>query len=110
MAASFIGYDTHRDTLDIAPDDLITYNIELSVSQDLMDELVVETEREGAGVAGLTGGLQSITPRDIALIPSPDISGDLASYLAALPGVVASGDQGGQLLFVAENLLRIRSL
>ncbi len=97
LAASFIGYNTHLDTLDVAPDDIISYNIELSISEDLLDELVVESEREGAGIAGLTGGLQSITPRDIALIPSPDISGDLASYLATLPGVVASGDQGGQL-------------
>ena len=97
LVASFIGYTSHRDTLDFAPDDISTYNFELRLSEDLLDELVVESEREGSGVAGLTGGLQSITPREIALIPSPDISGDLASYLAALPGVVASGDQGGQL-------------
>ncbi len=97
LVASFIGYISHRDTLDFAPNDIRTYNIELPLSEDLLDELVVESEREGSGVAGITGGLQSITPREIALIPSPDISGDLASYLATLPGVVASGDQGGQL-------------
>ncbi len=97
LAISYIGYASHLDTLDFAPDDLVTYNVAIQLSEDLLDELVVESEREGAGAAGLTGGLQSITPREIALIPSPDISGDLASYLATLPGVVSSGDQGGQL-------------
>ncbi len=97
LAISYVGYTSHYDTLDFSPDDLVTYNVELQFSEDLLDELVVESEREGTGAAGLTGGLQSITPREIALIPSPDISGDLASYLSTLPGVVASGDQGGQL-------------
>lgn len=97
LEASFIGYISHLDTLVFSPDDITTYNLELSLSEDLLDELVVESEREGAGAAGLTGGLQSITPRDISLIPSPDVSGDLANYLATLPGVVSSGDQGGQL-------------
>ena len=97
LAASFIGFSPHRDTLDVVPDDIITYNIELQPADDLLGEMVVESEREGAGAAGLTGGLQSITPRDITLIPAPDVSGDLANYLSTLPGVVSSGDQGGQL-------------
>jgi hypothetical protein len=41
-------------------------------------------------------GLQTIRPDDIERIPAPDVSGDLASYLTTLPGVVTSGDQGGQ--------------
>jgi len=97
ITASFIGFSSHRDTLDFTPGDINTYNIEMQLSDDLLDEMVVESEREGAGAAGLTGGLQSITPREIALIPAPDVSGDLANYLSTLPGVVSSGDQGGQL-------------
>ena len=98
LAGSYVGYQVYRDTLELVVDELRTYSFDIVYGEGLeLDEIVVETEREAAGLAGLTGGLQSITPREIALIPSPDLSGDLASYLAALPGVVATGDQGGQL-------------
>ncbi|MDE2731175.1 MAG: TonB-dependent receptor [Bacteroidota bacterium] len=98
LEGRFVGYIIHRDTLDLAADEIRTYNFDLMVGAgQFLEETIVEAEREGAGAAGLTAGLQSITPRDIALIPSPDLSGDLATYLAALPGVVSTGDQGGQL-------------
>ena len=98
LEGRFVGYIIHRDTLDLAADEIRTYNFDLSYGEgQALDELLVESERETEGAAGLTGGLQSITPRDIALIPSPDLSGDLATYLAALPGVISTGDQGGQL-------------
>lgn len=98
LEGRFVGYIIHRDTIDLAADEIRTYNFDLTSGDgQILDEMLVEAEREGAGAAGLTGGLQSITPRDIALIPSPDLSGDLATYLTALPGVVSTGDQGGQL-------------
>ena len=97
FAGSFIGFHVHADTLELAAGEVRTYNFDLVFGTDLMEEVVVESERETAGAAGLIGGLQSIRPRDIQLIPSPDLSGDLASYLVTLPGVISSGDQGGQL-------------
>ena len=98
LEGRFVGYLIHRDTLELAADEIRTYSFDLDPGEgQVLDDALVEAEREGAGAAGLTGGLQSITPRDIALIPSPDLSGDLATYLATLPGVVSTGDQGGQL-------------
>ncbi len=58
--------------------------------------MVVETERT-SGAARVTAGKQTIRPRDIELIPAPDLSGDLVNLLTALPGVVSTGDRGGQL-------------
>ena len=58
--------------------------------------MVVEGEAE-TGAARVTAGLQIVRPQDIELIPTPDVSGDLASFLTALPGVVSLGDRGGQL-------------
>jgi len=96
LEASYVGYQTLRDTLDLAPDEIRPYNFALSSGVEL-EELMVEAERETAGAAAITAGLQTVRARDIELIPAPDLSGDLASYLATMPGVVASGDQGGQL-------------
>ena len=40
--------------------------------------------------------MERIEPADIDRIPGPDVSGELAAYLTAMPGVVVIGDQGGQ--------------
>ena len=95
--ATYIGYDIYRDTLDLELDEIRPYNFSLSSGAAELGEITVEDEGQNVGAAGITAGMQSIRPRDIQLIPTPDLSGDLASYLATLPGVVASGDQGGQL-------------
>ena len=97
LRATFIGYATEVDTLTLGAGEIRTYNIELRQEETGLDEVVVESEREGAGAAAVVAGLQAIRPQDIALIPAPDVSGDLVNYLVTLPGVVSVGDQGGQL-------------
>jgi len=97
IRATFIGYQPFADSLDLAPDQILTYNFSITFGETSLEEIVVETERETAGAASVTAGLQSIRPQDIQLVPSPDLSGDLVTYLTTLPGVVSAGDQGGQL-------------
>lgn len=94
--ATFIGYETRLDTLDLAAGEIRTYNFSLAFETRELDEVVVEAERDGAGAAAVVAGLQTVRPQDIDRIPSPDVSGDLVNYLTTLPGVVTVGDQGGQ--------------
>lgn len=96
LRATFIGYETFADTLALEPDETRTVNITLVPDEATLDEVVVQTERE-SGAARVTAGQQTIRPRDIELIPAPDVSGDLVNYLATLPGIVTTGDRGGQL-------------
>ncbi len=96
LRATFIGYTAVLDTLVLSVDEIRSYNIEMTFETTNLDEVVVEAVREGAGAAAIVAGLQIIRPEDIDVIPSPDVSGDLATYLQTLPGVVTSGDQGGQ--------------
>ncbi len=95
LRASFIGFRTYLDTLQLASRDVRTLNIALEVSEGALDEVIVEAEQEGRA-ADLTAGLQTIRPYDIERVPGPDLSGDFATYLTTLPGVVTIGDQGGQ--------------
>ena len=97
LTASYLGYATHVDTVAFAPDEVVTYNVELTTDDQVLDEVIVESEKETAGAAAVSAGLQTIRPQDIENIPSPDVSGDLVSYIQTIPGVVSSGDQGGQL-------------
>lgn len=96
LAVTYIGYTTHRDTLQLGGESLMLINVALEPSAESIDEVVVTTERE-AGAGTLEAGLQRIRPDDIQRIPTPAPSGDLVGYLQALPGVVSMGDRGGQL-------------
>ena len=96
LRASFIGFAPYVDTLDIEADDRLLVNIVLRDDALEMDAISVEAERE-SGAAHVTAGQQTAQPRDIALVPSPDVSGDLVSYLSTIPSVVLMGDRGGQV-------------
>ncbi|MFB3131868.1 MAG: carboxypeptidase regulatory-like domain-containing protein [Rhodothermales bacterium] len=96
LRASFIGFQTYVDTLDLAANERLTVNIELLLDETELGEIVVEGIEE-TGAARMTAGLQTVRPKDIELVPMPDVSGDLANFLTTLPGVVTIGDRGGQL-------------
>ncbi len=96
LRASFIGFAPYSDTLTVAANERLIVNIDLQGQAVEMDEISVETEREG-GAANVTAGLQSVQAQDIELVPAPDVSGDLVSYLTTIPGIVTQGARGGQL-------------
>ncbi|MXZ05183.1 MAG: TonB-dependent receptor plug domain-containing protein, partial [Rhodothermaceae bacterium] len=92
---SFVGYTAWSDTLVFRTGQRLNLNIALQASPEMMEEAIVEAESE-TGAARITAGLQTVSPKDMDLLPTPDVSGDLASFLTTLPGVVTLGDRGGQ--------------
>ncbi|MYF63533.1 MAG: TonB-dependent receptor plug domain-containing protein, partial [Rhodothermaceae bacterium] len=92
---SFVGYTAWSDTLVFRTGQRLNLNIALQASSEMMEEAIVEAESE-TGAARITAGLQTVSPKDMDLLPTPDVSGDLASFLTTLPGVVTLGDRGGQ--------------
>ena len=96
LQASFIGYAVYVDTLTLEPDQRLIVNIALESTSVEMDAIFVESERE-TGAANVTAGLQSVQAQDIELVPAPDVSSDLVSYLSTVPGIVTMGDRGGQV-------------
>ena len=97
LEASYIGYETYSEPLSLSSGITVTLSFALIPDLALLDEVIIEGEAPGEGAANVVAGQQTIRPRDIDLIPTPDVSGDLANYLTALPGVVSTGDRGGQL-------------
>ena len=93
--ASYVGYKSFVDTLYITAVRITSLSAALESHRREVGEITVDAEGR-TGAASITAGLQTILPADIEMIPSPDINGDLASYLSALPGFVTIGDQGGQ--------------
>ena len=94
VRASYVGYATQLDTLAL---DVGLRSYDVALASDAAGfEVFVESERSTGG-ARVTAGVQAIDPRDIDMVPTPDVSGDLATYLTTSPGVVTTGDRGGQL-------------
>lgn len=113
---SYVGFDTHQDTVDVSAGRR-SYNVILFPTAQRLDEVQVEVER---GATQRQAGLQAVGAQDLGRVPTPGPSGDLASYLQTLPGVVAGGDRGGGLnirggktsqnLFLVDNIPIIKPL
>ena len=91
---SFVGFIPYIDTLQAGEERFVTLSVALAPGEEMLGEVVVETEQ---GVAQREAGLTTIRAQDIERIPTPDLDGDLASYLQSLPGIVSLGDRGGRL-------------
>lgn len=113
---SYVGFDTHQDTLNVSAGRR-SYNVTLRSTAQRLDEVRVEVER---GATQRKAGLQTVGAQDLDRIPTPGPGGDLASYLQTLPGVVAGGDRGGGLnirggktsqnLFLVDNIPIVKPL
>ncbi len=96
LRATFVGFQTWEQLLDIGDGDRRIINIVLVAGDNELDEVVVEGDSD-AGMARVLAGQTTVRPADVERIPSPDVSGDLVNYLTTVPGIVSIGDRGGQL-------------
>ncbi len=96
LAVTFIGYSDHRDTLNINFGDRLTINVGLQGDTEELDGVTVESNRGTSG-AQSNAGYESVRAAKINRIPVAGLSADLVNYLTSIPGVVTTGDRGGQL-------------
>ncbi|MCX6352106.1 MAG: TonB-dependent receptor, partial [Bacteroidetes bacterium] len=91
-----MGFDSVRINIDLPAGKKVSKNVYLNPSavETKQVEIVGEKieQKTRVGVSKVV-----ITPKDIEKIPSVGGQPDLAQYLQVLPGVVFTGDQGGQL-------------
>ena len=96
LMATYLGYDTVRVDVAIKDGSLIYERINLSESAFELGTAIVsakkEQSRSDVQVSKLT-----VTPSQIKSLPSTGGEADIAQYLSVLPGIVFTGDQGGQL-------------
>ena len=94
LTATYIGYDTIEVDIKLDPGQILTQNLNISESSVKLNEVKISAERAEMKTEVKAA---SITKKDIELIPSIGGDPDLAQYLQVIPGVVFTGDQGGQL-------------
>ncbi len=96
LMVSYMGYDTLREQVTISGSQVITKKLYLSKASYDLGEVQITAEQAEARTDTRTSVIK-ITPKQISRIPTIGGQPDLAQYLQVLPGVVFTGDQGGQL-------------
>lgn len=96
LIITYIGYDTLKMEINIRANKILTQNLIIKKSSIQMREFIVSAERMEMKTEVRTS-IVKITPKQLEKIPTMGSEPDLAQYLQVLPGVVFTGDQGGQL-------------
>lgn len=91
-----LGYDTLQKAVTVARDQILTEKLYLVKGAIQMREFEVKGEKQESQTQVRTG-VTKLTPRQIERMPSVGGTADLAQYLQVVPGVIFTGDQGGQL-------------
>jgi hypothetical protein len=91
-----LGYDTLRQAVTIKGSNLVSLKLYLKKASYELQGINVSAERDVVRTETRTS-VAKITPKQIKQIPSIGGQPDLAQYLQVLPGVIFTGDQGGQL-------------
>lgn len=96
LMVTAVGYDTTRVEVTVKRGEVLNERLLIGESSVQMQEFEVSAERQEAQTK-VQMSVQKITPREMERLPSIGGEPDLAQYLQVLPGVIFTGDQGGQL-------------
>lgn len=96
LKVSFIGYADYLVEIEIKKGEILYQNISITEGGTELDEVVVSGKKSQAKTEVQVSKI-AITPKQIRALPSAGGQADVAQYLTVLPGVVFTGDQGGQL-------------
>ena len=91
-----VGYDTLTYPVSLANGQTINKKFTLKESSISLDAVSITADKVEAKTETKTSVI-TVTPKTINKIPSVGGQADLAQYLQVVPGVIFTGDQGGQL-------------
>ena len=91
-----LGYDTISEKISLHKDEVLNKKYYLQESSVMLETVNITADKVEARTETKTS-VVNITPKTITKIPSMGGQADLAQYLQVIPGVIFTGDQGGQL-------------
>lgn len=97
VVATTMGYDTATAVVDLSKAGQIKdYKLFISESSIELETVTINAEKQESQTT-VQMSVAKLTPKEIKKMPAIGGDPDLAQYLQVLPGVVFTGDQGGQL-------------
>ena len=96
LCITCVGYDTLTDQVSLAHGQTINKKYTLKETSLTLETVSITADKVEARTETKTSVI-TVTPKTINKIPSVGGQADLAQYLQVVPGVIFTGDQGGQL-------------
>ena len=91
-----LGYDSLSLPITLKAGEIKTQKVYLKTAEVVLKEVQVSAAKAEKKTT-VNVAVEKITPREITTLPSIGGEPDVAQYLQTVPGVVSTGDQGGQL-------------
>jgi len=95
LVVTYLGYDTIREQIKLDANQVETKQFYLKESSVKLETVEISADRQEQRTETTTSVVK-ITPQEIKQIPSVGGQADFAQYLQVVPGVIFTGDQGGQ--------------
>jgi hypothetical protein len=95
LVTTYLGYDTIKERITLEPYEILDRRFFLKKSSVQLETIEVSAERLEQKTETRTSVVK-ITPKEIRQIPSVGGQADFAQYLQVVPGIIFTGDQGGQ--------------
>lgn len=96
LMVTYLGYDTAKVAVTVGAKELVAQNIFLEKSSIKLSVVEISAERQEA-LTEIRTSVTKLTPKEMKMVPNVSGESDLAQVLQVQPGVVFTGDQGGQL-------------
>ncbi len=96
VVVSYIGFNEFTYEVTVRAGGINYKAIYLEDSGVQLEQIEVSGQREAAKTEVRISKV-TVTPKQIKALPSTSGDADIAQYLTVLPGVITSGDQGGQI-------------
>jgi hypothetical protein len=96
VLVSYLGYETAEETVTVRGGQIINQKLFIKPQASELGMVEISAEKiEAQNEVKMS--VQKITPKEIEKLPSIGGEADIAQYMQVLPGVIFTGDQGGQL-------------
>ena len=96
LKASFLGYEEGNADVEVKNTKINYYKIDLSEGGVNLGVIDISAERQQARTEVRVSKLR-VSKKQIKALPSTGGDADILQYLQVLPGIVSTGDQGGQI-------------
>ncbi len=97
ITVSYIGFDNQTQTVEIKKSGTVNLKYFMETKSVELGGVEISAEKEQRRTESRVS-VVSVTPIEMKRMPSIGGEPDIAQYLQMLPGVVSTGDQGGQVV------------
>ncbi len=96
LTISFVGYEKYEESVTVKAGGILTLKLFLEEASEVLEDFVVDGEKSERQTQ-IQMSMVKATKKDIIRVPTTGGEADIATYFQTVPGVVTTGDQGGQL-------------